>query len=80
MVLVNPTDFASLATSFALKMLADLCMVDETYKQSINALINPLVLPTRAFRKTILMPNNSLLTNIRLIDITASKLSFSNCF
>jgi hypothetical protein len=73
----NPTALASPVTSFALKMLVDFCTTDEIYQQSVIALVVVMMLPTRAYKQTVLIPKYGPLTNIGSIDGTACRFSFS---
>jgi hypothetical protein len=61
-------------------MLADFCIIYKIYKQSIIALIVIIMLLARVYRQTVLIPKCSLLTNIRLIDFIAYRLSFNILF
>jgi len=50
---------ASSTTQFALQMLADVCTTEELFQQSIITLAVVMMLPSRAYNKTVLLPQCS---------------------
>jgi len=50
---------ASSTTQSALQMLADVCTTEELFQQSIIALAVVMMLPSRAYKKTVLLPQRS---------------------
>jgi hypothetical protein len=66
---------AVLATSFALDMLANFCIIDKIYEQSIIALVVVIMLLAYAYRQAVLILKCGLLINIGLMG--SYRLSFS---